>query len=625
MISKTAGTDAAGCAPAQRTAVHAGEDVHFCIVVANAGDMPLVTHTLADPMQELTATFAYTLAPSERLTITSDALAGLGIDGTLARRNVTATLINTVAYTGVTPPDFADTGAATASTVATATVDLVQARVALTQTVGTDPAVCGANTSLELPDANTQFYHCAVLRNTGNIAIAQHRIAQPRVNIVTSFTRTLEPGAILSVTNALLAEMGVPAVFGPYAIAGTGGQFLNNTMDYTGLASAILARTGETRRYTATTSAFAFAGIDATPTPTPTYTNTPRPVDSRPTNTPWPTATATWTPAFPTPTPGLADAQAPTNTPTPTRSYAISLLATPTSPFVSPLAGPEQQVDAAATQDALATIAALDATAAAIAVSPLDTPVPTPTETATIPPSDTPSPTPTAIASPEPAVVIVVTNTPDAAPTQRPIVSPTPTATPDYLLAAARTVDAIAMTGVWIWFMLGSLVFFIVAGVFAGLSFRHNDRQRFDLLNDGLWIDEDFLLPPPRRPPTKNSTTGLIRCHEFTHPHIAVAADPGCVRMACPRSVKSESLARRGGRRLLRHPPSTGNAVNVRASRAERPVVLRGAASLVFARRHRRIRAALCLGAGRHGERRPTVAGGPPDRSAQAQRPPAGR
>ena len=496
-LSKTAGTGATGCAPGTRAVVHAGEDAHFCIVIANTGNMPLVRHTLADPTLELTATFAYTLAPSEQLTITEDTLPNLDIDGTLARSNVTRTLINTAVYTGVTPPDFAHTGPATASGVATATIALADARITLAETVGTSPAVCGDTTSLSISDPNTQLYYCAVLRNTGDITITRHVLAQPRVNLVTAFTRTLVPGEYLSVTNVLLEEMGQTPAFGPYSVYNGANLTLNNAMVYTGLASVDIGQDGETRSYTATASASAFAGVDATPSPTPTATNTPRSSDSRPTNTPWPTPTATWTPASQLATPAFADAQqSPTNTPT--RSYAISLLATPTSLAISPLATPEPPVNAAATQEALATLAALEATTTAAAQSPLATPTPTPTETAISLPTETP--TPDATGSPEPAVVVVVTNTPDASLGSRPIEYPTPTPTPDYLLAAARAVDAIAVTATWIWFMVGSLVFFVVAGVLAGLSFRQNERQRYDLLNDGLWIDEDFLLPPPPPP-----------------------------------------------------------------------------------------------------------------------------
>jgi hypothetical protein len=487
-ITKTAGTRASGCAAETEAVIPAGEDAHFCLVVANTGNVPLVRHTLADPALELDGTFAYTLAPAEQLTFTTGSLAELGIDSALARSNVTQTFTNTALYTATTPPDFAATGSATVSGIATATVSLAQARAGLTTTVGTDPAVCSNATSLSISDPNTPLYYCAVLRNTGNVTVTRHELAQPRLNLVTVFTRPVAPGAVLSVTNTLLEELGQAPALGPFTVYNGANLTLDNAMRYTGTVSLPVGEEGETRTYTATASASAFAGVQSTPSPTPTPTRTSRPPDSRPTDTPWPAATPTWTPASPLETPGFAEAQQfPTDTPTPTRSFAISLLETPTSPFVSPL---EPPVDAAATQEALATIAALDATATAVAASPLDTPTETPVFA---PATSTISPT-------AEVMVIVVTATPDTALAQRPIELPTPTATPDYLLVAARTVDTFMLTATWIWFLAGSLVFFVVAGVLAGLSFRQNERQRYDLLNDGLWIDDDFLLPPPPPP-----------------------------------------------------------------------------------------------------------------------------
>ncbi len=100
---------------------------------------------------------------------------------------------------------------------------------------------------------------------------------------------------------------------------------------------------------------------------------------------------------------------------------------------------------------------------------------------------------------------MVVTNTPPppGALAQRPIELPTPTSTPDVLLFAALAVDRTLLAAAWIWFALGSLVFFAVAGLVAGLSFRQAERRRFDLLKtDAAALEDAGLLPPPPPPRT---------------------------------------------------------------------------------------------------------------------------
>ena len=72
---------------------------------------------------------------------------------------------------------------------------------------------------------------------------------------------------------------------------------------------------------------------------------------------------------------------------------------------------------------------------------------------------------------------------------------------------AARTVDSIVMTATWIWFLVGTLVFFVVAGVLVGLAFWQNERHRFDLVDAGLVEKNEFLFPPPESPQSDGSDT----------------------------------------------------------------------------------------------------------------------
>ena len=221
----------------------------------------------------------------------------------------------------------------------------------------------------------------------------------------------------------------------------------------------------------------------------PTPTNTPITPTATPTNTPL-TPTSTWTPSM-TPTRPTAT---PTWTWTPTFTpFPTSPLPTPTptgTPFgqataiITTPSGLESPLDAnAAAVAATQTIAAQETMLAAQA-----TPSPTwtfvPQQDSPLPPGgELPTsvpPTPTAT---EPGVAIIVV-TPEPAPTQRPIITPTPTPTLDAGMLAARIVDSAIAAAGWIWFALGSLLFFTVAGILAGLSFRQQERQRYDLVDE---------------------------------------------------------------------------------------------------------------------------------------------
>ena len=74
---------------------------------------------------------------------------------------------------------------------------------------------------------------------------------------------------------------------------------------------------------------------------------------------------------------------------------------------------------------------------------------------------------------------------------QRPIVTPTPTATPDFVMAAARTFDIAVTTMGWLWFLVGSLVFFVTAGVVTGLFFRQSEASRYELPEPDFWLEEE--------------------------------------------------------------------------------------------------------------------------------------
>jgi len=514
-VTKTVGISPTLCAGSSRVTVPAGGDVQYCLVVANTGEITFASHRLDDSSLGLSGSFTHTLGPSQRLTITEAALGGLGIKGSLVRTDVTRTVTNTVHYTATTVDGYALGNAgnavvlnATASDVATATAALATAHVAFTKTIGTQESVCADTTSLSVSDPNTSLYYCAILHNTGGITLTRHVLAEPRLGLRVSFTHTLGPDDIYRITNDVLDnELDLPRQFGPYTLYYGDNLTLDFTMVYTGSVPATESRPA----YTATASANAFAGLNVTRTPTPTFTPTRNSSNSSPTNTPWPTSTPTWTPIPFTATPTPTDTPPfPTETPTPTRSYAISLLETPTSVGLSPLETPYDEAAALETLAAQGTLAALEATAAAL--SPLAPPSETPT-----PPA---SPLLPGVASPAVAIVVVTsTPTPLAALAQRPVVYPTPTSTPDVLLFAALVADKIMLAAGWIWFALGSLVFFAVAGLVAGLSFRQAERRRFELHNtDVETLDAAGFLPPPSTEPDEAAARAAARAEEESWP-----------------------------------------------------------------------------------------------------------
>lgn len=234
---------------------------------------------------------------------------------------------------------------------------------------------------------------------------------------------------------------------------------------------------------------------------TPSSTSTPLPTSTRPTTTP----TWTWTPTFtPWPTSPLPT---PTGTPTPF-GLGTAVITTPSS-LDSPL---DANAAAVATQTMMAQEMTLTAqvtpTPTWTFVPQGDSPLPTPPEvqpTDTVTPGDavTPEDTPPAVA------VIVVTPAPEDE--QRPVNTPAPTPTLNAALFAARIIDSAIAAAGWIWFALGSLLFFTVAGILAGLSFRRQEHQRYDLVEEppdgstslaGTSLPDIDTLPPVNPPPT---------------------------------------------------------------------------------------------------------------------------
>lgn len=138
------------------------------------------------------------------------------------------------------------------------------------------------------------------------------------------------------------------------------------------------------------------------------------------------------------------------------------------------------------------------ATLTAQAISPLATPVPVQVD---LPPT---------------GVIITVTATATAAqvavapsgPTQRPIEPPTlaPDNGGSFNNALGRAffvqvLDSAGATLALLWFLGGSVLFFVTAGVLAGLAFRDKERARYDLDASG---DQSAFTPQALPPQTED-------------------------------------------------------------------------------------------------------------------------
>lgn len=549
-VVKTVGQDRTVCGAARSLRVPSGQAVSFCISIQNTGDITFTSHTLNDTQLSIVnATFNYTLTPGSTLTILPTNLSTIlsGGSGTLERSNVTAAFVNSVSHTSRTASGL------TASGVSTATVDIGTTTVRMTKTVSTRENDCGGSNTIQV-QPGTEVYYCVIIENTGQVTLSNHRLTEQYLSIDVSFEYDLEPGARMFVNNEFLASNNLPIVFGPFEVHPRYGNPINNTMNYAGGSSdgfSVTATAASSATYPPTPTVTATSRPRSTSTPIPVPTNSPTITPIQP--TPTPTFTPTWTPETPTATPTLSYAISLLETPTP-RTQAAGIPGAPVDPSQqvptpdpnqpqppqpqppqpqSPLPGDGLPVQdpffATATQisvDATATEISVQATvsqaslesaqatamaqaqatlpAAPMPESPLATPTPmlldTPTalpvDVTVLPPVVTAEVGPILVTATPGVMVIIVTSTPlpgeEALPEgQRPIIYPTPTPTADFLMAAARTFDVAVATLGWVWFLVGSLIFFVTTGIVAGLFFRQADTNRFELPEPDYQLEEE--------------------------------------------------------------------------------------------------------------------------------------
>ncbi len=476
-LTYTVGTDPTSCATTKTLSVLTSTRAYYCIHLKNTGTLPLERFTLSAPQLSLQRTLTRTVPAGASIVLTSSFDSALE---TLITAAQNTTLNSTITVNGYTAEGVL---VHTEGTVVVTVGGLIFTVVKYARTT---PDGCVAPEPLAI-SSTTQFYYCVVIRNTGQVPITGFALSEPAPAAVNfAFDYQLGVGQVITLTNKFLAEtLQLGSYLGPWVSTGT----INPSLSVT-------AR-GVNGATVPVNDAFAINVTAATFTPVPTVT-----------------PSLTWTPS-PTPIPTTT----PTVPPTPTATNVVlSILATPTNAFGlnsvstpvgaadngsggfvpdSPLADsfletPTPPVDFFATEVALTEVAAAALTAEAQATQNLllltqQAPSPMPTETPTAPTPPEASATPTATVLP--AVVLFPPASGESSG-----VLPTPSRNgpaDDYLTLIAATLTTSAATLGWLWFLVGSIIFFAVAGMFAGLGFRQRENRRYRIVDEEL-VDAEW-------------------------------------------------------------------------------------------------------------------------------------
>ncbi len=481
VLTYTVGTDPNRCASTNTLSVLTNTTVYYCIQIENTGTLPLERFTISAPQLDLQRTLTRTVAAGASLVLTSSFDSALT---TLVNVPQNTTVTNAITVDGYT------TAGVRVRTPATATITVGGLLITVVKYARATPTGCVTAEPLNI-STTTQFYYCVVVRNTGQVPITGFSLIEPApTNINFAFDYQLGVGETMTLTNDFLATaLQLGSALGPFLTTGS----LN--------ASVMVTARGSNGATVAVSDAFQ---INAT---VPTVTPVPQP-----------TSTPTWTPTL-TPIPSTTPTVPPTPTPT---NVVISILPTATDPFglssvttpnpgvpgdpssgfvpESPLTDPFFETptpfsDFFATEIAM-TEAAVTAAALAIEAEA--------TQSALLLTQQAPPFVPTSplFATETPATVLTSTVTSLPA-----VALPPPDGMPaagdgsfalsggngDYLTLIAATLTTSAATLGWIWFLVGSIIFFAVAGMFAGLGFRQQERGRYRIVDEeGAVRDADF-------------------------------------------------------------------------------------------------------------------------------------
>jgi hypothetical protein len=498
-VNKSVALDPTSCSNLATIIVSREQSLYYCLQLQNIGLITLTNHAYQDTAANIRGTFTYTLPPGRSVQLT-EATIGATPGLAFTQRPVLGPFRQEV--TATTRLNFTSTNTQGFRAVAAPTTQINVPAVPLELTVGywNDQNGCSLQSNFN-PNVNSRIWYCVRIRNNSSTPLLNHQFVQliappnragARYAYTSSvqFTYTIRPNQTIQITNAFLTSptIGLPPVMGPYTIVTP----LTDTTRYTN--TVLFTSTNRSAGFQVSSRAVSsLIFIPASPTPSPTPTFTPSPTTFQVA-----TATPTVFVALPTNTPTLTAtpivlsalaAAAPTaqlvvtgvsTPPPPTVNINLPPPAQPTSNLPTPTFTP----DAAPTWATQTTEAGLTLTA----VATLFTPTPTLTETPT--PTGTPTATPTA------------TDTPTATPTQRPLATATPIDTADTTQFVTRMIDTSVAAIGWIWFAVGSLVFFISAGIVAGLTFRNQDRGRYRLFQ----AQRPTQPPPPDPAPSAPST-----------------------------------------------------------------------------------------------------------------------
>jgi hypothetical protein len=552
-VSSAATAVLVNCSTPTATVFNYASQAYFCVTLTNLSSITLTQHLISIPGFGIS-----NVAVNKELGPTGTTSATVRItnaDAPALAAFLTAPTVSSRAYVTSTAGTLS-VSAASEPVVVTGP----GAAVSLLKTVNTDPGACGTSTALNNVPFGQPFYYCVVLINPSVVTYTNHALTEVATNINAAFNLTLGPNARISVTNnSVTTTLGIAPFLGPFEAR----SIINSTMNYTASnptfgyrasasASSQVNIITPTPTFTPGPTATSTPIFGSTPSPTPSITPIPA----------TPTPTWTWTPS-PTFTPSptvLAFSNPGSAAPTPYPPIPGIQPGAPGSPFTSPL---DPFAAATATAQALAfgiptpVLDPFGATLTAQAQFAFPTPVldpfgatltaqaqfafPTPvldpfgatltaqaqfgfapaadpfgaTLTAqALSPLATPLPPTAALPAPLPegglVITVTATPTPDAAallptgPTQRPIAPPTAAPPADGRTFFAQVLDTAGATLALLWFLAGSVLFFITAGVLAGLAFRDKERARYELDAGG---DAAAFTPQPSSGPGASTSS----------------------------------------------------------------------------------------------------------------------
>jgi hypothetical protein len=196
-LVKTVTTDPSTCAGSDTISVMAGTDVTYCYQVTNTGDITMTLHDLDDDaLGNIFTGLSYSLSPGASTVVTKTV-------------NVTHTIVNSATWTAYnTVYDLM------ASDIATATVNVIarNPNIAITMTVGTNPAVCASSDTITVR-TGTMVYYCVEATNTGNVPLKLHDLDDDRLgSLLSGLAYDLAPGASVNTVAAGLTIQAMPMV-----------------------------------------------------------------------------------------------------------------------------------------------------------------------------------------------------------------------------------------------------------------------------------------------------------------------------------------------------------------------------------------------------------------------------